>query len=75
MFNFFLKKIEYMCMCDPWANKCMWLSEDNLQESILSCHHVHKSWRLNWGNQTWQQAPLTAEPSGQPVPRDFKIIS
>lgn len=45
---------------------CMCGGQDNLQELVLSCHHVG-SQGSNSGHQSWWQVPLSAKPSCQPT--------
>lgn len=57
------------CDCTMWlpalmSQKCLWKSEDNLQELILSFYH--ESWESSIGHQAWWQASLVCKPSGHP---------
>lgn len=45
---------------------CMWRSEDTLDSSVLSSQARPRGW-TRVTPQPWQQAPLPAEPSRQPL--------
>lgn len=66
-FVFFLINIYFiLCVClwaQTWYSLC-WRSEDKVQKSALSFHHVDSG--ISLGSSGLGKAPLPAEPSHQP---------